>query len=128
MITFLKIDGVDYSDLLIDWDIDMKILDGTAAGRMITWLMKRDPEGIILNYDITLYSIKENEPKIETLWNTLRSLGEKESVTVDAQIFGEEISQEMYANPGKLKPEKILDKRTTYAPWKIALIAIDRVG
>ena len=120
------IDNIDYSEFVIDYSISPAILDGEGTARTAGygWSLKRDPNGFIINFNITFGSFEKNDTKLENLWNTIKSLGSKEFISVTAITPDGVIVQNMYANPKELNLKQISrDHKIYWNPWAVAFIA-----
>jgi len=114
----LIIDGIDYTDYIIEFELMPDYFDGEGAGRLATYgaPLKRDPMGFIVNFNVTFGSMTSNDSKLLSLWNLFKSLGSSRefvSVTIDMNPFGT-ITQNMYGKPSGFKLKKISRDHKTY--------------
>ncbi|MDR1101695.1 MAG: hypothetical protein LBL34_05015 [Clostridiales bacterium] len=129
MIT-VKLDGRQYNVPIIDYAITPQILDGSGTGRMqsVGWAMFRDPQGTIINVDVT-FGVRKfaNSESVDFvgLFNKVMSLGITDFISVQFTLpTGDGLTQDMYAVPGNIKPynQNRGDKIYTDS-WQVKFIA-----
>ena len=106
--------------------ISLQILDGEATDRThaINWDLFRDPQGALVNYNVTFGSRLEQDNMLTNLWNTMVSLGEHEFITITARVPGKLITQRMYAAAQPLPLGRISrGGEFYYNSWQINFIA-----
>ena len=123
----IKIDNIDYHIPIINYEIDPQILDGEATARTasVGWEMFRDPQGTIINLNVTFGLLNTNNPNFVKLFNKIMHMGITKFVSVTFDIpAGVVITQDMYIVPDKIiMIKKIKDGITYWGQWPVKFIA-----
>ncbi len=112
-----KIDGQGYPTLpVLDYDFSVEILDGEGTGRLATWDMFRDPNGLIKNLDMVvgLPMNASTGSDLQNLLAALDSFGTRDFRNVTFWTPSGSFTQPMYGASYKIKMLRITRNGVTY--------------
>lgn len=105
-ITVFQMDGYTYDLPVTDFVVHIENLDGDGTGRMAAygWPLFRQPQGTIINFDITV-GAPSNRPSGDflKLYNDMKSFGRTQFRTLSFNTPAGVITQQMYGTVGDIR-------------------------
>lgn len=103
----LTVAGRELSRLdIVEYAPKYELLDGEGTGRTRApgWDMIRDPQGVLCNFNVTIYETRADNPDFQHLMNAFISLGTQQFVSVTHRDpRGLTWTQDMYFIVGEMQ-------------------------
>lgn len=125
--SYIKLNGIEFdADVAISaYNRNFNVLDGEAAGRVVTGRMVRDIIGTYLGNKLTVFRRGDNYKGLDNFWNYLFAHSVDDSVMLEAADGQKTISYEAYYTSASQDIEKVENGINYWGEIEVNFIPVD---